>query len=292
MKQMYLLFVLSFFLTGNTFSQQKIAKSEDVSQFFLSTTYIVLSNDNMILDAYIREVIPQVWKVTPYKLITAQEFETLRTNPENSFLLFSRVTFSKDVHKNPYIYLSLLMGEPTAKKSLDPMPEIAFIPFDCETSDGELNYGILQQLLLFMQEHAQRMVKKDFRDLLGIERHRQLSAYNSNNKLLKGKTILLRQSDIDPVFYATQQANLEEKFGSQLKIVSEEEIDKALAQKTPDVVIAHTVFPELSSGKGAFTYNYLIGTDTPLLYYYAYYKANKYKGFCKTDFEVLQKNMK
>jgi hypothetical protein len=73
-----------------------------------------------------------------------------------------------------------------------------------------------------------------------------------------------------------------------VKIVSEEEIQKAIAEKTPATLILHKVGP-VGENKSGYCFKMLIGVDDSQMYYYNQHIANSRKsnGFLEEDLRRL-----
>ncbi|MGL4908770.1 MAG: hypothetical protein ACRC9X_01915 [Bacteroidales bacterium] len=263
----------------------KKASADNLAQFWTSTTYIVATNDNIVLDAIIGSVIKKHWTITPYKVISTKEFIELRKNPKNSFLTMTTVLDGAGKTKTKYLYLTALMGSEEAKSSIDAMPEIVGVPFACDIKTEELSdEAMIEPCILFIQKHIQNLKEKAFSDRLLASFQQPLEAYNYDMDGLKGKTIYMRTSDVDA---QSEMKAAEEKYGKKFKFVNNEEFTEVINNKDSSTVVALSVYPK-ENNKGAYAYKMAMGLDGALYYFY-YEKKPKNFLFKKKDFESMAK---
>ena len=92
-------------------AQRNLVRPEDVKAFMASTTYVVLENNpTSQFNIEIREAVERSWKITPYKFITAKEFNDMRKDIDKSFLVLIQMRFDKDKIAPTYNFLSVSMG--------------------------------------------------------------------------------------------------------------------------------------------------------------------------------------
>jgi len=95
----------------STFAERNLVRPEDIKAFLKSTTYVVLEDNPMAAYNFkIKEAVEKSWTITPYKFITAKEFETMRQDIDKSFLVLVMMKFDKDKIQAVYNFLSLSMG--------------------------------------------------------------------------------------------------------------------------------------------------------------------------------------
>ncbi len=269
-------------------AERRMATADERSAFFASTTYVVNTNDNIILDAFLADAVKKSWTITPYKIVDKEEFEVLKTDPKNSFLLVTKVVESKDKLKRPYLYLSLLMGSKDAAKNLDLMPEVAFIPMATETSDGEVSPTVmLEPMVLFVQKHAENSKDKAFAGRVLANFQQRLQAYNYNMNQLKGKTIYINKSDVDS---QSEMAQVEAACGEKFRFVDEDEIARVVSSKEENAAVGFCITPQ-GAEKGAYGYKMVMGVNGSLYYYYYETKPKNFL-FQKNDFDMIMQNAK
>jgi hypothetical protein len=111
-----------------------------------------------------------------------------------------------------------------------------------------------------MQKHA-RMIIAD----PSLTGRRYLKYYNRFIPDVSSKTILVKKEDLAPEIQSIEE--IKAIYGNRIEIVSEEEIEKAIADKAPATVILHKVGPAAESNSG-YCFKMLIGTDDANMYYY------------------------
>ncbi|GHT66319.1 hypothetical protein FACS189452_02000 [Bacteroidia bacterium] len=256
-------------------AERRMATPEEAADFFRETTYVVTTNDNIVLDALMLQAVANVWQSTPYKIIGNGAFEDLRTNPKNSFLLVTKVQNSKDKLKRSYLFLNLLLGHPDANKSLDAMPELGSMPLSGDIT--EPNAFLLEPLLLFLQKNAENISNKMFEKRLLVSFEDRMRAYNKNLEEMRSKTLYVADVQIGGV----DKGKFAEKFGEKLVVVPTfDDLEKVVNDKKDNVAIAVSIFLD-----GGFAYKIAIGLDGTLYYYYREKDAKKFK-FHNGDFDM------
>lgn len=267
-------------------AERRTVNADELSAFFKSTTYVVTTNDNIILDAELGDAAKRLWTITPYKVVGKADFDKLKSDEKNSFLMVTRVVEAKDKLKRPYLYLSLLMGSKDADKDLNLMPEVAFIPMTTETPDGEVvSTVMLDPMILFVQKHAENSKDPSFANRLLANFQQRLQAYNYNQSQLKGKTIYVNKSDVD-----SQSEMAQAEASGVFRFVDEDAITNVIKNREANAAVAFCVTPQ-GSEKGAYGYKIVMGVDGALYYYY-YETKNKNFLLKKNDFDMISKNAK
>ncbi|MDR2937362.1 MAG: hypothetical protein LBU92_00305 [Prevotellaceae bacterium] len=269
-------------------AERRTVTADELTAFFASTTYVVTTNDNIMLDAQLTNAAKLLWKATPFRVAGAAEFDQLKTDSKNSFLMITKVVEAKDKLKRPYLYLALLMGSPDAATSLDNMPEVAFIPLATENSEGEISStSMLEPMLLFVQKHAENQKEKSFGDRLMVSFQQRLQAYNYNQSQLKGKAIFINKNDVDSQSEMTQAKAAADSI---FYFVDEDNLDEVAKDREASAVIGFCVTPQ-GAEKGAYGYKMLMGADGTLYYYYYESRPRNFL-FKKNDFDMIIKNAK
>jgi hypothetical protein len=253
------LFFIAFFLSVFVTGQRPYPTMEDVEKFKKSTTCVVLENDAFsFFNPEIKAAVEKYWTVTPYKFITTTEFNEVWNNPEYSFLVLTVSNFSNDKSGSAYDYLNLLLGAKVM--NLDQLAEFCTVPLFTEGNDDEDYTYKIELIVRFIQQHAQTLVESPTNQTL-----KYLKFYNKNIPEIKYKTILIKKEDIDPEI--NSEAKIKAYYVYDFKIVDEDEIIKAVEEKTPGVLICHKVGP-VPGKKTGTCIKMLIGTDDALMYYY------------------------
>jgi hypothetical protein len=281
MKLTSLCFVLlsaSFYING----QAPFPSKDEINQFAGSTTCVVLEEDQIsTYNAYIKEAVKAFWTVTPYEFIGVSDFNVRRLKPEYSFIVLTQTNYEKDKSGALYNYINLLQGKSSSK--LGEMPEICAVPLSSAGED-DLDYSYkLGAILLFMQKHA-RLIE----DNPSLTGRKYLKYYNKNIPAVANKTILVKQEDLSPEISTMDK--IKSIYSNKIEIVTEDDIMKAIAEKTPNTLILHKVGPGEKESSG-YCFKMLIGTDDSDMYYYHQHLINKSDpdGLLPADLKRLSK---
>lgn len=254
---------------------------QNILNFYKTKTYVVL-DDNPISDynMKIEDEMKKYWKLTEYQFISQEEFNRLRLDPKNSFLILSTVVFHKDKLQAKYDFFSLLLGGPYSV--IKAMPIIAQVPLGYTEAPQESKAYKLGAMLKFLQAHIELVKEKP-----EILDDNVFKYYNDSQKSIKDKTLYLIKEEMP--------ANLNSKteiaahYPYNIKFVTRDEIEKAIDAETKDVVFLHKVGPE-NVNKKARCYKLILGTDKEL-YYFDWHMISDKKpdGLLESDFKKLAK---
>ena len=231
-------------------------------------------------NSYMKDAMKEYWKVTPYEFITAKEFNVRRLKPSWSFIVLTETNYDKDKSNSLFNFINLLQGKDVDK--LGEMPEICAVPLSY-AGENDLEYGYkLGAILEFMQKHAQLIMEDPSKT-----GRKYLKYYNVNIPEVMKKTILVKQEDLSP-----EIANMERIkaiYSNKIEIVPEDEIVKAIENKTSGVVILHKVGPTGEKQDAGYCFKMLIGTDDANMYYYNMHTIDKNNpnGFLPSDLKRL-----
>ena len=262
--------------------QAPFPSNEEIKQFNASKTCIVLEDDPFsTYNTAIKEVVKTCWKITPYEFISVREFNVKRLNPAYSFLVIIQTNFEKDKSHGLFNFLNLLQGKNV--NTLAEMPEICAIPLSfAGVSDLIYSYK-LGAIVSFMQKHAQKITEDP-----SLTLRKYLKYYNKNIPGIKNKTILVEQDDLTPEISTI--ARIKKIYTNKIEIVTDEEISKAIQNKTPNTVILHKVGP-MGARDSGYCFIMLIGTDDSELYYYSLHLVDRANpnGLLPDDLRRLEK---
>lgn len=265
-------------------SQQKNApiSAKDVNHFYETKTYVVL-DDNPMSDynAKIEEQVKKHWKATPYEFISQAQFMLKRTDPNNSFLILSRVVFTEDPLQAQYDFFSLMLGGNYS--TLNAMPYLGAVPLSYTEAPQESSAYKLGALLKFLQAHV-KMLKEHPEH---IDNDNMFSYYNKAKRSVQDKTLYLVKEEMSSEF--NTERKVATVYPHKVKFVSRAELEKAIDNDEPNMVFLHKVGPENTNRK-ARCFKAIIGTDN-LLYYFDWHmiKDNKPDCLLESDFKKLAK---
>lgn len=261
---------------------QSAGQVQDLEHFFATTTYVVLDNNPMSeWNMKMQEHAKQHWHITPLKFINDSQFEQLRKDMDKSFIVRMKFRFPKDKVKANYIYFSIVNG--AAVRSMTDMPEICSVPLGYETADQSSWAYKLGSLLQFAQKHIKKLQEDP-----SIMGQNVLQYYNKNISDMKGKELWVVQEDLAPEVRSL--SSIRKVYDGVVRIVTAEDIEKAINDRREDVVYLHKVGPERSNVK-ARIYKCLIGAGDDKFYYFDYHMMSKRKGdgLLKEDFRRLDR---
>ncbi|MGA2406691.1 MAG: hypothetical protein ABSF81_08080 [Bacteroidales bacterium] len=246
--------------------QAPFPDKDEIKQFNASKTCVVLEDDPFSsYNIYIKEAVKACWKITPYDFITVKDFNVRRLNPAYSFLVITQTNFDKDKSHGLYNFLNLLQGKDVNK--LGEMPEICAIPLSFAGVNDLVYSYKLGAIVSFMQKHAQKISEDP-----SLTLRKYLKYYNKNIPGIRNKTILVEQEDLTPEIATIDK--IKAIYTSNIEIVTDEEIIKAIENKTPNTVILHKVGP-MGDRHSGYCFLMLIGTDDSELYYYNLHMVDK-----------------
>ena len=257
-----ILTLISLVLLSFTFllnGQAPFPGKEEIKQFTASKTCVVLEDDQYSsYNIFIKQAVKVFWTITPYEFIEVKDFNVKRLKPEYSFIVLTQTNYEKDKSNSLFNFINLLQGKNVNK--LGEAPEICAMPLSFAGEDA-LEYGYkLGAILSFMQKHA-LMISED----PSLTGRKYLKYYNKNIPEVQNKTILVKQEDLVPEISTIEKINT--IYTHKIEIVTEEDIVKAIADKTPNTLILHKVGPGEDKNSG-YCFKMLIGTDDSNLYYY------------------------
>ncbi len=241
-------------------AQEHIPTINDYKRFVKSKTMVVL--EDALMSEYnivIKDIIQRSWDITPYEVISFEQFEELKNDPDLSFLMTTVVSFAKDKTKARYNFISLVMGEP--KANVKTMPDLCSLPLSYLRVDEESYHYKLEAFILFIQNHVRNVLQNE--KLIG---ENALKLYNAQSKgALANKTLLLVKEDLAKD--VRTEAAIKAVYPYKFRIVDREEIAEAIERQDPDVVFLHKVGPE-GTRVNARVYKILVGAADSKLYYW------------------------
>jgi hypothetical protein len=116
-----------------------------------------------------------------------------------------------------------------------------------------------------------------------------LKYYNKNIPEIKNKTILVSKDDLTPEISTIKKIGA--IYSGKVEIVSNDDIIKAIENKTPDAVILHKVGPRGNRTTG-YCFIMLIGITDAEMYYYNLHKIERadQNGLSSEDLKQIEKD--
>ncbi len=270
-------------LTLGVFAQAKkvtYADKKQVEDFFKSKTMIVMDANPMIgYNIVVADAVKKYWKLTPFEIISSEQFDKMYTDPKLSFIFLSKVELEKDKEEVYYLYMNVVMGAKV--KDITDLPELLSLPLAYTGVDEDNYVDKLPVMVRFAQNHLNNL--KDAKNPKSLY---NLKNYSDDSKLLKDKTLLVKESDLSEEVNTLEK--IKEVYPGQVKIVSSEEMVKAIEEQAPNTAILHQVGPSEDDNSGR-SYCEVFGTDDAKLYYYNYQtiSGKRPAGMLARDFRMI-----
>ena len=262
--------------------QAPFPTQDEIKQFNASRTCVVLEDDPFSsYNIYIKEVVKDSWKLTPYEFISVKDFNVKRLNPAYSFIVITQTNFDADKSHGLYNFINLLQGKDV--NLLAEMPEICAIPLSfAGVSDMEYSYK-LGPIVAFMQQHA-RQISED----PSLTLRKYLKFYNKNIPAIKDKTILVERDDLAPEISTIEK--IRKYYAGKIEIVATDVVMSSIENKKPDTIILHKVGPRGDRSSG-FCFVMLLGTNDGVMYYYNLHLVDRANpnGLLPADLKQLEK---
>ena len=262
--------------------QAPFPTQDEIKQFNASRTCVVLEDDPFSsYNIYIKEVVKDSWKLTPYEFISVKDFNVKRLNPAYSFIVITQTNFDADKSHGLYNFINLLQGKDV--NLLAEMPEICAIPLSfAGVSDMEYSYK-LGPIVAFMQQHA-RQISED----PSLTLRKYLKFYNKNIPAIKDKTILVERDDLAPEISTIEK--IRKLYAGKIEIVATDVVMSSIENKKPDTIILHKVGPRGDRSSG-FCFVMLLGTNDGVMYYYNLHLVDRANpnGLLPADLKQLEK---
>lgn len=262
-------------------AQIKAPSAETLKAFSSSKTYIVLE-DVMFSDfnTNIKEAAQQHWKVTPFEVITLEQFERLCKMPQASFLMVVMGEYTGFARNSTFNVLTLMMGHKSG--DVNKMPEILSIPLSYYVPDGdEEEYGYKLGGILEGLQYAIQNILTQKINITTIK-----DVFNNYSSEVKTKELWLTKNDLSSAVNSIEK--IKPIYPYKVVITSEEEIQKAIDEKRNNVAFLHKVGN--SSVSNAICLKLIINCSDgkPLYGDYHSISSKEPDGFLPKDFKSLQ----
>ncbi len=275
-----LMLMLTVGIHGQEAKKVTYADKKQIEDFFQSKTMIVMDANPLIgYNIVVGDAVKKYWTVTPYEIITSAQFDKMYTDPKLSFIFLSKVQLEKDKEEVYYLYMNVVMGAKV--KDITDLPELLSLPLAYTGIDEDSYVDKLPLMIRFAQLHVNNLkAAKNPKSLYNLKN------YSDDSKLLKEKTLLVKESDL------SEEVNTIEKIKAEypwpVKIVTSEEMVKAIEEQTPNMAVLHQIGPDEDENKGR-SYREVFGTDDAKLYYYNYQTISERRpaGMLARDFHLI-----
>ena len=267
------------------FNKVKHANNQQIEDFFKTKTMVVLdANPFSGWNIAIKEAVEKYWTITPFEIITAEQFDRLRGNPELSFISKPNVQLKRDMQRARrvyYLYMDVMIGADV--KRVEELPLLLSIPLAYTGVDEEDYVEKLPLMILFAQIHINNL-----RAASNPRSLRKLKNYNKTNAiLLKDMTLLVQESDLSPEVNTLEK--IRQVYPGVVKIVSLDELSEAISSRTPNTAVLHQVGPSEEEADGR-SYRQIYGAEDGKLYFFSSHriKARRPQGMLARDFRAIR----
>ena len=263
------------------FADRYVARHEDIKTFLKTTTYVVLEDNPMSeYNFKIKSAVENSWDITPYEFITASQFEEMRSDINKSFLVKLQVRFMGDRLEATYNFLCVVLG--AAVRHHTDMPDICSVPLSYGSVPEDSYAYKLESLVRFAQNHIRLLDENPNLIKSNIFQH-----YNRQRKETREKELWILERDLER--NVRSLAEIRKNYPHRVRIVTKEDIEKAIAERNEDVVYLHKVGPE-GTRLQARCYKILIGAGDDQFYYFDYHMISKRRGdgFLARDFRRIR----
>jgi hypothetical protein len=275
------LLVLIALVTGSLClnAQLKIADKIYIDAFLKSKTYIVLDeNPFSVLNSFLDSSMKVMWKITPYEVITNEQFEQKMGDTKSSFMYVSLAQFSK-TESFDYLVLNLSMGD--ASKNLNALHDLCVIPMayqDVDEESYEYKFAAFIKFAQYFIHYSEQNPGKDIKQVV-----------KENQTELKNYELWLTADDL--AADANTLSKINKVYPYTVKVVTQEEIQKAIDDSNPKVAFLHKVGPEGTAGDGALCLKFVLTAKEGKPLYFDNHKISSSKpdAFLLDDFKNMAK---
>lgn len=241
-------------------------KKVKIGDFTQKITKVVLT-DNMFYDSILQDEIALRWRISPYEFCTLSEFEELKGNDEYYFLLTVNRKFKKETVPG-LKYLTLVKGGPKAEKGIGAMLEIVSLPIGSAENPSGREADFFPAFLDIIQNFTLEAMEKDVNGYAG------LSNYTLNLPDSRDMLIAFSEDDLSDEITETF---IRETFDQRMTIVTEDVIDKFIADPDVNVIVSYIAAPT-DAQNGSYCYKMLIHNQSHKVYYFRKHKIGKKLG--------------
>jgi hypothetical protein len=241
-------------------------KKVKIGDFTQKITKVVLT-DNMFYDSILQDEIALRWRISPYEFCTLSEFEELKGNDEYYFLLTVNRKFKKETVPG-LKYLTLVKGGPKAEKGIGAMLEIVSLPIGSAENPSGREADFFPAFLDIIQNFTLEAMEKDVNGYAG------LSNYTLNLPDSQDMLIAFSENDLSDEITETF---VRETFDQRMTIVTEDVIDKFIADPDVNVIVSYIAAPT-DAQNGSYCYKMLIHNQSHKVYYFRKHKIGKKLG--------------
>ena len=279
MKLKNILLLLSLtMLVFNIQAQIQFAELPDIKAFLKTKTYVVEHEGPLSpFSKALKECMPKFWTITPYEFITPEEFETKRTIKTASFLFVSEAEITEDDVTTSYTIFNVVMG---GSANVNKLRDLGSVPLSYSEADESSYLYKLGGILLFIQDHIKYTSENGTQKLSLIKKNSSAD--------FKSKELWLLSDELPANMKTVAQIKKVCPFA--VKIVTKDDIKKAIDDKNPKVIFLHKIGPEDAQTNGK-CWKFMVLAQTGQVVYYDSHKvtAAEPDALLESDFKRMKK---
>lgn len=275
-KRLFVLTVLAL-ICFTSVAQIRVARKRDYNAFMESKTLVVKDrNPFSEYNVRIQEEMERFWTITPFEIITYEEFEEKRFDDSYSFMLLADI--KQDRLPHVYQFINFAMGHRT--RNFNQMPDLGSVPLayrDIDETNFLYKMGIYVQYMQNQIEERQRTRNLSLTRLLDV-RDRQIQEME----------LWLLEDELAPEVNTLDK--IAKYYPYPVKLVTRREIEQAISEQREDVAILHKIGPEdtLHYG-GGVTWKFIVTVKGAQILYTNSHEVERGKpdAFLISDFERI-----
>lgn len=273
-----LLAVFMFFVFTGVEAQNIIKETKNTFATFGAKITKVVIPSTSLADLMLRDAVNKGWRISPFEFCTMEEYNKIKEDTNYFFLLRVDGRFRNELEPKVE-YLTLVKGGPEIKKGIYSSHNIITLPLQEIDDNSGTNLYLLPMYIDLIQNHIYK-VQKDIS--LAFKGN---AIYSNKVSDIKGMGLLF---SMDHLNYKLPNSDFVELFNGNVKLVTEQEIEDAIINSSPNTVVSLLIEPKGGS-RGSYCYKLLIGTESHELYFFRRHKISKRVplGFTKEDIRKI-----
>lgn len=273
-----LLAVFMFFVFTGVEAQNIIKETKNTFATFGAKITKVVIPSTSLADLMLRDAVNKGWRISPFEFCTMEVYNKIKEDTNYFFLLRVDGRFRNELEPKVE-YLTLVKGGPEIKKGIYSSHNIITLPLQEIDDNSGTNLYLLPMYIDLIQNHIYK-VQKDIS--LAFKGN---AIYSNKVSDIKGMGLLF---SMDQLNYKLPNSDFVELFNGNVKLVTEQEIEDAIINSSPNTVVSLLIEPKGGS-RGSYCYKLLIGTESHELYFFRRHKVSKRVplGFTKEDIRKI-----
>lgn len=271
MKRIFL--VLTLLASTLLLSAQAEFYGTDIPEKLKKTTLSVVMSGSESYKVQLKQAVEQHWKLTPSEFIDEAGFETLKGDPDRSFIYLEK----GELNGLPTTFITLALGSKNKKEQPQVLKQLIVDAKKISNEGAPMVHLYVKQL----QNYVRSVESGDAKDVTFAQRIISSKTYRLKEEL----TLYALESDFDGTMTADKRSEI---YRGKIKVVGQAEINDAVLEElevaVADVILTgdrnemycHKRIYDASSG------NLLYVSDTEALH-------GKKQGFIENDLSAISK---